>query len=420
MSKNLENPKAKLIEAVKQDMQAVTPYLEALLPHRGEVERFRQMTHLAIMRSEKLLECNRKSLLLALLWCAHKNLEPGVDDGAWLVPYKGMVVPVPSFKGLMNKAVESGSVKDIQPYPIFEHDDFEYGLGLTPFLTHNPPKLGVDRGKLIGAYVIIVRADDSKRFHVMDRTSVEKIRNSSAAWRAAPDSGIWKDWEEKMFLKTVIKQGLKYLPVAPLMRDLLADDGRLEAGAGISRLLQESGIAEPEEIAGMEEDEVVTPPAPDTSVFDKLVTGKNLEPERSGALETFLSECAMGQSSKGRVATVPDIKVRAAKAFEKFWTVFEAWEKKQAPPQEPEPEPGVFDSSANGNGEPPESGQPDYKAMVDNIHKAAVSENCLGELLKQFKINQVTDLLALAPEMIPMAAQFVADHKAQQTKKGKK
>jgi len=91
-------------------------------------------------------------------------------------------------------------------------------------------------------------SDGSERFHLMNRGDLEKNRNSSAAWKAAPNTGPWHDWEEAMFLKTVIKQGFRAIPLKSLLRELLRDDSRLEVGATIESLLAETGQELPDNL----------------------------------------------------------------------------------------------------------------------------------------------------------------------------
>ena len=323
-----------MVQDFRNDMGKVTHYIEKLLPFKGGVQKFVEMANLAILRDMSLLTCNRKSLLLAILWCAQQNLEPGVEDGAWLIPFKGIVVPVPAYKGLIKRAAETESVHDVQPFPVFANDTFEYGLGLNPYIDHKPPKLGAARGELIGVYVIITMPDMSKRFWVMDRADVEAIRNSSAAYKAKPNEGPWHDWFDKMAMKTVIKQGLKYIPVKAPLRDLLYDDNKLEAGESVATLLRQSG-AELDDLAGEDppgaSGEV---PEPDTSAFDDLVAEKNLGAVQKKHLETFLKETAAAQ--KKVKVTVAQLKAMSAGTIEKdgqkvsrfpnFWAAFEQWE----------------------------------------------------------------------------------------------
>ncbi len=338
MSKDLQKAQSTsqtLMTTFKAELQKVVPYLQTLLGSDEMVDRFVKMTHLALMRDQKLLQANQKSLLLALIWCAYRDMEPGVEDGVWLVPFKGMVTPIPAYKGLIKRATSTDSVKNVTARPIYQHDTFKFQYGLEENLVH-VPAFGPEKGELIGAYAVFILPDGSKHFHVMARAEIEKIRNSSAAWKAAPNSGPWKEWEEPMFLKTVIKQGFRTIPVKDKLRELIRDDNKLEVGTTIESLLQEAGqeLPElPEETPEPEKEEAL-----DTSKFDKLVeekfaTIKEAEEYKRQyhLLQTFLETTAAGQKKK---MTVPQLKVMAAGMFDSFWDAFEKYMAKQTPPAE--------------------------------------------------------------------------------------
>ena len=370
------NPKAVMIANFKPDLESIAPYIQRLLPWKGGMERFVQMTELAVRRNFDLLTCNRNSFLLSLIWCAQKNLEPGVDDGCWLIPFKGVVTPVPAYKGLIKVAVETGSVLDVQPYLVYEGDRFEYGLGLTPFLNHQPPKLGLDRGALIGAYVVFTMPDGTKRFAPpMDRPSIEKIRESSPSYRSDPKGSVWAKWEEAMFLKTVIKQGFKYIPVKAALRDLIYDDGQIEAGAKVSLLLHQSDPGLPE----LEEEEPKGKQAPpaeklDTSAFDKATKKLKWDKETMARLEQWLTATATAANTNtGKVITADMVKISCGNKFEEFLAKFKEWQDINFPPAGgakgqgpgPGPEAAGPDTTDKPVVEPGSEGGPAEKAEAD-------------------------------------------------------
>jgi recombination protein RecT len=342
-----------LMVVFKQDLAKIVPYLETLLP-KGGVARFQQMTNLAILRNQELLKCTKISLLLAILWCAQKNLEPGVEDGAWLIPYKGKVVPIPAYKGLITRAVDIGAVTSVDPFTVYEHDEFYYCYGLEPDIRHVPPQLGEDRGELKGAYVIITLPNGSKKFHVMDRQAMEKIRGASAAWKAG-ESGPWADWEDAMFKKTVIKQGLKTVPMRSEMRDLLAEDTMIEAGSTLGAIMAGAGGDIPPGLEGPDVDPEEK--GPDTTVFDALVA------EQMAGLTTLEVQTRMTHlqenikiTAKGFKKTIPMFKEYVAsnqyfypyvnpKGESKigFWKTFLKWEATNYLPLE--------DSAGTGQGQ---------------------------------------------------------------------
>lgn len=333
------SPQQALVVSFKQDITNIRGYLQKLIPWEGGVDAFETATLLAGRRNMDLLKANRNSLILAILWCVQKGLEPGVDDGCWLVPFAGVVTPVPAYKGLIKKAIETETVIDVQPFPIYAADEFDYAFGLSPFLIHKPPKLGTARGALIGAYVVFTMPDGSKRFAPpMDRPQIEKIRNVSAAYKHDKTKGPWVEWEEAMFLKTVIKQGFKYIPVKASLRDLLTDDNRLETGsATVGTLLLEGEVELPDGVdpnvtgaTAKKEKEPV-----DTSAYDKLVAAQNFTPERLALFQRFELEMApkVGSMEKMKLAAAKHFagadKMVGDRPFKSFMTVFGEWEAKQ-------------------------------------------------------------------------------------------
>ncbi len=249
---------------------------------------------------------------------------------------------MPGFKGLIKRATNTGSILSCKPYPIYQGDSVEVSYGLDEDLIHEP-SFGDQRGALIGAAVVFVMPDGSKRFHVMYRADVEKIRNSSAAWKAAPNSGPWHDWEEAMFLKTVIKQDFRAIPVKSQLRDLIRDDNRLEVGTTIESLLAETGQELPDNLGGGEAAELPAKQEEvlDTSAFDKLmnerfagITEAEEYKAKYQSLQAFLQITADGQKKKMSVA---QLKVMAGdpKKFPSFWDAYEKFFAKNLAEQKP-------------------------------------------------------------------------------------
>ena len=425
------------MEGFKEDLVQIVPYLESLLPGKGAVARFQRMAQFAVLRDPKLLECTKKSLLLALLWCAQKDLEPGVEDGCWLIPFKGKVVPVPAYKGLLNRAVDVGAVLSVDPVAVYENDEFFYCFGLEPDLKHTPPKLGTARGELIGAYVTITLPNGEKKFKVMDRDQIEKIRNSGAAWKAAPNTGPWADWEEAQFLKTIIKQGLKTVPMRSDFRDLISDDGMIEVGAGVGALLTSAGTEVPESLKGEDLEGAasgtdtadqqaeaakakIEKEKLDTAAFDALVATE-LAPLTAEAAKLRLIhlEENLKITAKNTKKTVPAFKVYAAPYFhpyvndkqepkEGYWKVFLAWEAAQYPPppvEDPGPEQDPGPGTGAGEGEGPEGDPGPGEAVSPGTiitfedRKRAATMECLKKILPPADLN-LEKLADISPDNI--------------------
>lgn len=388
-------------DSMKEEVKKIIPYLDHILP-KGYVPRFVRMTHLALIRDPKLYECSITSFLLAIIWCAQKGLEPGVEDGAWLIPFKGKVVPVPGYKGLINKAVETKAATSVDPVAVFENDEFYYERGLEEELKHRPPKLGEPRGEFVGAYVVIRLPNGEKKFEVMDRAEIEKIRDNSAAWKSKPNEGPWHDWFERMALKTVIKRGLKTVPMSPELRDLLIEDGKFEAGATVGAILQGVGEEIPEGVQEMAQIEEAAGEAlpeqkkgPDTSAFDLLVAKKLEGMDAAGAQlrREHLKE-NLKVSAKNMKKTVDQFKEFAANYFEPFeqkgqqkdgyWKTFLAWEQEHFPAQGEQEGDEAPPTDAGLEGEPPgdEGPQPIFserkKALMMKILSSSIPMADMG------------------------------------------
>ncbi len=309
------------MENFKGEVQKVTPYLKTLLGNDDMVDRFVKMTHLALMRDPKLLQADVKSLLMALIWAAYRDLEPGVEDGVWLIPYrvKGVltVTPVPGYKGLIKRAEETSSVARVQSYPIYQGDTVEVRYGLDEDLIHEP-SFGDQRGALIGAAVVFTMPDRSKRFHVMYRADIEKIRNSSPAWKSAPGSGPWARSGRSDVPKDSDQAGLQgnsgEKPVAG------PDPGRQSPGGRRHRRKPSDGNrpGTPGQLGrggGRRDPTPAKEENLDTSAFDKLVDEKltgiteaEAYKAKYQALQAFLQVTADGQKKK---MSVPALKVMA-------------------------------------------------------------------------------------------------------------
>jgi recombination protein RecT len=366
-----KSPQEAMMQVFQKELETrVIPYLPALLP-RPAVERFIRMTHLAVIRNPDLLNPQKAipaTLYQSLIWCAQKNLEPGVDDGCWLLPYKGKVTPVPAYKGLVARAIEVGSIASMDAWGVYSNDHFTYKLGLSPDLIHEPPSLGQDRGELIGVYAIAILPDGEKKFEVMSRSDCEKIRNNTANWKAYPNQGVWKEHEEGMFIKTAVKKVLKLVPMKPELRDLLNEDSRLEAGYSVGQIMGEAGTL-PEDLKEPEGEK--EPPKYNTAEFDKLVGIElaTLSPAKAKIRMEHLKE-NLTITAKNTKKAIDQFKEFATPFFhpyqtdkgvkkDGYWISFLQWEQANyAPPaEEPEKAPEGPEGSPPPTGEAPGAGE---------------------------------------------------------------
>lgn len=126
---------------------------------------------------------------------------------AFLIPRKGKCCLDFSYRGLVKLAVDSGSVLDMDATVVHEKDEFYYEQGLNPILKHIPC-LEESSGEMTHVYAIATLLSGIKKFIVLSRAEVEKIRKVSQM----PNGTMWKDFYDEGCRKTAIKKLYKLLP----------------------------------------------------------------------------------------------------------------------------------------------------------------------------------------------------------------
>lgn len=206
-------------------VKAMEGEIKKALPSVITPERFTRMVLSAISTNPKLAECTPQSFLGSMMTAAQLGVEPNTALGqAYIIPYKNHGVMEASFqlgyKGLIDLAYRSGEVSIIQAQTVFEHDEFEYELGLDPKLKHIPATK--DRGNAIAYYAIFKTKDGGYGFEVM---SVDDMRAHAKRYSKAYSNSPWQTNFDEMAKKTVLKKVLKYAPLkSDFVRGITQDE----------------------------------------------------------------------------------------------------------------------------------------------------------------------------------------------------
>ena len=229
------NAESKEIQATEQP--TIARYLatrqkqiKSALPRHLTVERLSRIAMTAINKQPKLLKADVGSLFGAIMECAQYGLEPGIR--AHLVPFWSkqrntfLVNYIPDYRGLIDLARRSGEIGPFYAFPVREHDEFSYGLGLDPFLEHTPAE--GDRGEIKHFYAVAKAKDGTwSQFDVMTTTQVDAVRERSRA----KDDGPWVTDYEAMGCKTVVRRLCKFLPASVELQAVVQADEAAERGA---------------------------------------------------------------------------------------------------------------------------------------------------------------------------------------------
>ena len=186
--------------------------LAQALPAGIAADRFIRVTLTAIQLQPELLECERKSLLLACLRAANDGLMPDGREGAFVVfrdKKRGIKTAqwMPMYQGLLKKVRNTGELLSISANVVYERDQFDYELGDNERIVHKPA-IG-DRGQPIAAYAIAHLKGGGIEREVMDANAIRQVQAMS---RSTGEDSAWMKWPDEQARKTVIRRLYKRLP----------------------------------------------------------------------------------------------------------------------------------------------------------------------------------------------------------------
>lgn len=217
------------------------------LPKHMTAERFIRVAITATTREPKLLECTPESVVACCLALSELGLEP---DGrrAHLIPYGKVCTLIVDYKGLVELAMNSGTVSSIFAERVCDKDEFTWDTGEI----FHKINWREDRGKMYAVYVVIKFKDGGKHTEVMTRADVDRIRSLSKAG----GNGPWVQHYDEMAKKTVFRRASKWVKLSPELHEALDKSENLSAVAPPSALVE---IAEYGDDVRMED---LPPPAP--------------------------------------------------------------------------------------------------------------------------------------------------------------
>lgn len=159
----------------------------------------------------KLAMADRQSVVNAVTNIAAIgiSLNPAKKQ-AYLVPRKGKICLDISYMGLIDLAVNTGSIYWAQADLVYANDAFTLnGFDKPPTHSFNP--FSKDRGDMVGAYVVVKTHDGDYLTDCMSKEEIDAIKNRSESVKAGKSSPWDTDYGE-MAKKTVVKRAYKYWP----------------------------------------------------------------------------------------------------------------------------------------------------------------------------------------------------------------
>lgn len=158
---------------------------------------------------------------------------------AYLVPRKGKICLDISYMGLIDLAIQSGSIMWAQAALVHANDAFTLnGFDRPPTHSFNP--FSKERGEVVGAYVVVKTHSGDYLTECMSRDEIDAIKNRSESVKAGKSSPWDADYGE-MAKKTVVKRAYKYWPKSDRL-DQAIHHLNTDGGEGLATLAKPTAI----------------------------------------------------------------------------------------------------------------------------------------------------------------------------------
>lgn len=172
----------------------------------------------AISKNNKLMQCEKGTIRDAIINVAavgltlnpafgYAYLVPEArnagtkDDPNWIQECHLRV----SFKGLIKVATDSGTIEWVAADVVKKNDSFKFN-GKWALPVHEMDPFSEDRGASVGVYCVARMHDGQYICETAPWSEVLKAKN------AAKTQSVWKDWEDEMAKKFIIKRASKQWP----------------------------------------------------------------------------------------------------------------------------------------------------------------------------------------------------------------
>ena len=288
--KNNADTNTEAVQPYDEQQTSIKVYMESkksaildMLPKHCDGERYFKSAMLAIYRSPLLLRCTHASLFTAIVNAAELKLDfTPAKRQAYLVPYFNNKKQcyeaqfMPGYGGLIDLALRTGKVDNIEAHIVYEKDAFFIRYGTNPELSHTPFIDG-DPGKVRGAYAIAFLPGGRTQSDYMRIDELDAIRKRSKA----ADSGPWVTDTNEMRRKTPVRRLFKYLPSSPELDKAIEYDNEVVGLVDdVTTTEQKPTISKTESVLNKIKHE----PVVEDAVYEDMAQGEPEPPSASGVV----------------------------------------------------------------------------------------------------------------------------------------
>jgi len=164
----------------------------------------------------KIATSNPTSLQLAMYQCAKVGLTLNpVLKLANLIPRNGKIILDIQYQGLIQLAAQAGAISSCVPTLVYENEVAGFvwnGEYTAPTHPRNVFASSSERGAVVGGYCTTKLVDGTFQYYPVNLEYIHKCRDSSEMVKKHGVSGPWKNWEDEMIAKTIVKKAAKWWP----------------------------------------------------------------------------------------------------------------------------------------------------------------------------------------------------------------
>lgn len=195
-----ETAPASLIQRRKQDFFSVLP--SQVVDHV-----WLRLAESAVNKTPELRSAAQRdpgALMRALMDCARLGHEPGTDR-FYLVPVGGRIEGWESYKGVIQRILNSGNYRKVVAEVVYEGETFKFNPNRDELPDHEIDWMARANGKPLMSYAYALHHDGTAtRVAVADPGHIAKVR--AAAKGASSPKSPWNQWPDDMYAKCAVKR----------------------------------------------------------------------------------------------------------------------------------------------------------------------------------------------------------------------
>lgn len=179
------------------------------LPKHISADRMVRLAMTSFSQNKSLQSCDMHSIFASVVIASQLGLEIGVGGQGYLVPYKGKATFVPGWQGLVDLVSRAGRAT-VWTGAVYAGDKFDYALGDSPFVRHQPEGDGESWTDITHVYAI-GRVNGSQ-YPVIEVWSMNRVIKHLNKYNKVGAAHYAHANMEMYARKVVLLQVLKYMP----------------------------------------------------------------------------------------------------------------------------------------------------------------------------------------------------------------